>query len=258
MKYQVSDLPILEKRYGEVLRSLSEIQVQFVSLSQSENDPDVKEHLAQGVGMRLGVLRKCIQNVFEAFDLRASTPLSGENNNNIQINLHAFLINLVGVFDNCAWAYCYKHQLDSLLKNPQNIDFFKTSFRKFLPAELRDYIEGSQMQQWHQTYLKSYRDALAHRIPPRVPPLVVDSTQGQAYEALERERWAQILVLDFEGAARTRHAQEKYESPAFFFIHSFREGTKSTPVMLHAQMIADSITLKEFLGLFCGQWLLRS
>lgn len=254
MKYSASDLPMLEERYEDALRSLGELQIAFVALSQRETDPDVIEHLAQGVGMRLMVLSRAIENTFTTLDLNSSTPLSNEKNNDLQIYLHAFLINVVGLFDNCAWAFCYKHGITELLQKPLEIDFFKKSFKSHLPTPLKEHLEEQRLSDWHKTYLKSYRDALAHRIPPRVPPLTVDSNYAKEYEDLERDRWNRIHNLDFEGAEHFRNVQRKYESPAFFFLHSFKESSKSTPLMLHAQMIADVFTIREFLDLFQRNW----
>ena len=254
MKYRQDDLDILLKRQHESLHDLQKLQLNFVSLSQKTDLAPLKEHLAQGVGFRLGIIARTIENTFSILELGATQPTCDSENNDLQINVHAFLINLSGIFDNLAWAFTLRHGIEALLKDPLRIDFFKGSFHAFLPATLREHVQTKTMASWHKDYLKSYRDALAHRIPPRVPRITIDQNDSQAYEALEKSRWEKIFELDFETAETIRNQQKLYEKPGFFMIHSFHQSIKSDPMMVHAQMIADTITLREFAHAFEEHW----
>lgn len=254
MKYREDDLDIILERQHESLQDLRKLQITFVSLSQQTDFASLKEHLAQGVGFRLGIITRAIENTFLTLDLRATQPISDSENNDLQINVHAFLINLVGIFDNLAWAFALRHKIEDLLENPVKIDFFKSSFHKFLPTPLKEHLQKKTMADWHKDYLKNYRDALAHRIPPRVPRITVDRKDSRAYESLDQARWSKIIEHKFEEAENIRNQQKPYERPGFFMIHSFHQSTKSDPIMVHAQMIADSITLREFAHIFEAHW----
>jgi hypothetical protein len=49
------------------------------------------------------VLAQCIINIYRLFPPNLERPLSREALSDVQINLHAYVINLWGVFDNWAW-----------------------------------------------------------------------------------------------------------------------------------------------------------
>jgi hypothetical protein len=58
----------------------------------------------------------------------------------VQINLHAFVINLSGVFDNWAWAFIHRHDLLRNVGGKTNVGMFKEATQRLLPAALSDYL----------------------------------------------------------------------------------------------------------------------
>ena len=79
MKYREDDLDIIIERQHESLQDLRKLQITFVSLSQQTDSAPLKEHLAQGVGFRLGVIARTIENTFSTLVKTLSnlnTPLN--------------------------------------------------------------------------------------------------------------------------------------------------------------------------------------
>jgi hypothetical protein len=74
-------------------------------MPQRVTDQRAKEYLVDGVGRRLRILRRGLHNVYNLFSPAAVRPIDPENLDDVQISLHAFVINLYGLFDNLAWAF---------------------------------------------------------------------------------------------------------------------------------------------------------
>ncbi|NKB24225.1 MAG: hypothetical protein GKR87_07595 [Kiritimatiellae bacterium] len=144
--------------------------LQTVQAGQESSHTEVKEHLLHGVARRLNVLKRTIENIFEDFPLTTTQPVDHEVLYDVQINLHAFVMNLYGIYDNWAWAYIYQHNLFNKIDGKHEVSLFKQSTTKHLPKILKEYLVSKTMCEWHEQYLKSYRDALAHRIPLYIPP----------------------------------------------------------------------------------------
>lgn len=73
----------------------------------------------------------------------------------VQINLQAFFINLIGVFDNWAWSYVYLHSAEATVGGKHGVDMFKEATQRILPAELSLYLGSTQTKDWHSRYLKN-------------------------------------------------------------------------------------------------------
>jgi hypothetical protein len=144
-------------------------------------DERAKEYLLNGVGRRLGVLRECLASIFETFPPARSAPLSLAGLYQVQINLHAFVINLSGLFDNLAWAFVLRHGLLEKIGGRKRVGMFLQSTQQVLPVPLATYVTSATMTTWHGSYLKAYRDALAHRIPLYVPPATFTPQEQQRY-----------------------------------------------------------------------------
>src|SRR5262249_5817486 len=161
------------------------LELNFTGLSQSNDQPPaVRDYLRHGVGRRLGVLKKCLERIFSLFPPAQERPLSHEVLTEVQICLHAFVINLSGVFDNWAWAFVLRHELMPAIGDHRNIGMFKTATQRFLPGPLREYVTSAEISNWQDKYLKGYRDALAHRVPLYIPPAAWTPQDAERYQAL--------------------------------------------------------------------------
>jgi hypothetical protein len=182
-----------------------------------------------------------------------TTPLARDALMNVTVNLHAFLINLCGVFDNWAWAFVLRHGLMPKVGDRRRIGLFNPKTTRFLPLGLRNYLESDPMAGWQKDYLANYRDSLAHRIPPYVPPLQVTPQNGDRWRQLWEEAGLAIKAQDWDRHARLEAERSRIESPCFCFALAMSE-TESRPVLFHAQMIADSRSAAAIGQRFLDSW----
>ncbi|HGM4787157.1 TPA: hypothetical protein ACKPXT_000862 [Stenotrophomonas maltophilia] len=129
----------------------------------------------------------------------ARTKVSRDVIKRATINLQAFLIHTVGVMDNMAWAYLHWHGLQSQI-NRNHVDLFKAWTQEVLPQLLVDHLTTAEMVAWRDTYLKPYRDALAHRIPPPPPYIPETHTQHEAsaLQKIEDRKLAAMATADWD------------------------------------------------------------
>ncbi|MFC5427623.1 hypothetical protein ACFPTO_02170 [Paraburkholderia denitrificans] len=213
-----------------------------------------KEHLRYGAARRLGVMARAMQQIFSLFPPDTERPLPMESLHDVQINLHAFVINVFGVFENFAWAFVHRHNLLPTIGRPVNVSMFKEATRRHLPVAVEDYLSSDAIARWHSEYLKNYRDALAHRIPLYIPPKAMTKEEGELFSALEAEKWGLAGRADWDRINVISAEQDAIGSPCFTFLHSFEDGGASRVVLLHPQIISDSKTVIDFGHRFLASW----
>ena len=82
------------------VQKLSDLQRRFIVEGEAYAHTRVHEHLVHGVGRRLTVMRKSLQNIYELFPVDCEQALPLDVLADVQINLHAFLMNVAGLFEN--------------------------------------------------------------------------------------------------------------------------------------------------------------
>ncbi|MGK2959112.1 MAG: hypothetical protein ACSLFB_12110 [Acidimicrobiales bacterium] len=199
-------------------------------------------------------MKRSIKNVFTIFPPETERPLSAEDLADVQINLHAFVINLYGVYDNLAWAFVLRHDLEVKTGGRKGIGLFNSSTHKHLPLALRQYLSSGERTQWHEKYVKNYRDALAHRIPLYIPPAEFTSDEGARYNELEAEKISCIKAMQWERLDEVYVEQATIGVPCFTFLHAFSEDTPPCPVLLHPQMLSDGRAVVECGNTFLKHW----
>jgi len=252
MPYTEQQIRDLASGYEQVCAGLKDMLERTV-LSTSEIESDnAREYLLHGVGRRLGIIRKTIENVFNLFPPDLTRPPEREVIYDVQINIHAHVMNVSGIFDNWAWSFVLRHGLLEQVGGKHGVGLLKKETKEFLPPVIAKYIDKT-INEWHRKYLKSYRDALAHRVPLYIPPAIYNEQESNRYKELEKEisesirnqEWGCLEVLEKE--------QDSLGSPSFVFLHSFNEqGAKQ--IYFHPQLIADGNTVVEFGKLFMDNW----
>ena len=254
MAYTEEQAAHLVEESSNVSRELQTLMLQTVMQGQTSTDKHVREHVVHGAARRLRTLERGISNIFALFPPSAHQPLPKAVVGDVQVNLHAFLINLSGIFDNWAWAYVMRHQLLERIGDRRGVGLFTDATRKYLPRELRDYLVSKETSGWHSDYLKSFRDALAHRIPPYIPPATFTPEDGEKYNHLESEKIECIKRMDWLRLEEIEHEQPLIGKPCFTFLHSYAEDDAPTVLRLHPQVLSDARTIVEFGSLFLEHW----
>jgi hypothetical protein len=257
MRYDEQALESISEKYSEVSRIHDQLMLRLFFAESRLHDGKAKAYLLQGVARRLKSLTRCIENIFTIFPVDRTDRLSPEELTDVDINLHAFFVNIWGLFDNLAWVFVIEKGLFGRPKegklSKKDIGLFNRKTQSHLPESIRTYLTSEHIMSWYSEYSKNYRDALAHRIPMYIPPFILVGEEQEKYLALEE----QIRKLDFslpETPAICDELREKQEAlgqPSLVFTHSFDE--KSGFVFLHNQLIIDYLTVEEVLNTICDE-----
>jgi hypothetical protein len=235
-------------RYG-----IEELQLQTIEAGQEAEHVCVKEHLLFGAARRLSIISRCLENIFNDFPPTTYKPLSRDIIHDVQINLHAYVMNLYGIFDNWAWSFIHRHNLLTKVGGRRRVGLFQPSTIKHLPQLVRDYLSSDIMTNWYEKYLKSYRDALDHRIPLYIPPVEFDEEDANRYNQLECKKREFIIERDWKKVDEMDEEQQKIGRPSFMFLHSYEEEPLK-PVLFHPQLLCDGLTIIEFGKIFMEHW----
>lgn len=266
MHYSNEALNQLNTAHSELRRRYKELIKQVFLFAGHLKNERAKEHMLHGVGRRLKILQRCVDNIFRLFPAGRMEKLPSEDLLDLEINLHAFLINTYGVIENIALALAYennlmadnretphpgscpttqrppqdKHSQDKVRRNDVNL--FKSQFQRLLNRNLSAYLREGRTRDWYRQYAKNYRDALAHRIPPYVPPAALNDEQQRRHADLDHEKGGLSYIKSPERIIEIQHEQASLGTSNPLFMHSFSE---AKPLYLHPQLIADFRTVEE-------------
>lgn len=241
--------------HASLLLALQELSLKHLMEAEPfSHDSGVREQLLHGAARRLGVLCRSLVRIFELFPLDQERPLSMDTLADVQINLHAFVINLSGIFDNWAWAYVVRHDLLGKIGGLHSVGLFNSATRSRLPLALREYLGTQSLHDWQTKYLKNYRDALAHRIPLYIPPAEFTAEEGVRFNELEAEKQRCMRELNWPRINAIHAEQSDLGVPSFTFQHSFAADQPSRAVLMHPQLLTDGHGVVEFGKLFLEHW----
>jgi len=247
MIYTREQVAELERGCQEVLGEVEELWLTLArDFAPSLTVERAREYVGHGICRRLKTIRRCIDNIFTIFPVERTKLLSEEERRDLQINLHAFTINISGLPDNLAWVYVLEK---GLTMKPSHVGLFKENMQKCLPVEVRAYLESGDIKKWYKDYAKNYRDALAHRIPLYVPPSIHTPIHEQRYRELDEKIKGEVKNRNFDRAQTLSEEQEALGSICPAFLHSFSDIDACAPVNFHPQVIADARTVMEIISM---------
>ncbi|MHA1546961.1 MAG: hypothetical protein ACTSUY_11160, partial [Alphaproteobacteria bacterium] len=204
-----------------------------------------KEYATQGFSRRLKILTRCIKNIFERIPPdQVDLPIEESLSDTI-INIHAFIVNIFACIDNLAWVIVNEKNIamgngKSLSKIDVGLGKKNKVVRRACSSEFREHLES--MDNWFE-YLENYRHALAHRIPPYIPPYAVTPENEGAFKSLDARMQNASLSGDLAEHESLSAEQRKLCFFRPWLMHSFVE--RSNPIVFHAQIIADFNTIDE-------------
>lgn len=258
MTYSPEDSVRLSSESVKILGALQTLMNGCVVQGNAVDNARAQEYMLHGSARRVRVLQMSVENIFRLFSPSLERRLKNRDLFDVQINLHAFMINLYGIWDNWAWAFVHRHDLESTICGPkgirQNVGLFKESTQKFLPPILTEYLVSGDIGSWHTKYLKKFRDALAHRIPLYVPPANLSEGEWEQHNLLKDEEIACIKSERWERLEEVRVEQENIGRPCFEFLHALSKEEGGGSLALHVQLITDSMTVVEFGTKFLEAW----
>jgi hypothetical protein len=251
--YSEEQIEKLEREYIEVCKGLQDLVQHTVVAGQESRHSGVKEHLLHGAARRINVIKRSIENIFTEFPPSTSRPIERDKLYDVQINLHAYVMNLFGIFDNWAWAFVFRHDLLEQVGGKHGVGLFHKNTAKHCPEPLRNYLSSNTIADWHEKYLKSFRDALAHRIPLYIPPAEFTPEEGEHYNQLESRKLDLIRGMRWQELDELYDEQAQIGRPSFVFLHSYEEEAPK-PILFHPQLLCDGLAIVEFGSLYLEHW----
>lgn len=258
MFYKKKQIDQFHEEFGRVTADLQALQFRGMAEAQEAENEDVRKFLNHGAGRRISILKRSMEKIFEIFPPTREEVLSRNEVTSVQMFLHAFVINLSGVFDNWAWAFVHRHDLLDEIGGALDVGVFKKRTQRCFSKSFREYLAASPISDWHEQYAKNYRDALAHRIPLYVPPANWTDDDKAEYERLEVEKTRLIATQEWDQLDVVWNEQDQIGTPSFVFMHEYSPEEKARPVYLHPQIICDGMTVVEFGGKFYDSWDVRN
>jgi hypothetical protein len=208
------------------------------------------QYAMQGFLRRLGLLARCINNVFEILPPDRIVLPTPDELSDAEINIHAFVVNLFGSADNLARIWALEKSLTRPDGSPvpkewiglrKNNELVRRSFS----AEFQEYL--NKLDPWFDL-LENFRHALAHRIPIYIPPYTVTDNKKKAYHELENRMTAAFDVAEYERLSAEQKALAVFVP---FMTHAFEEEAEF--VVFHAQLLADFNTIEDLAQRILGE-----
>lgn len=210
---------------------------------------EARDFLRYGVARRLNIIEITSRKIFELFPPEQNQVLPLETIHEVQAFLHAFLINVCGIFDNFSWAFIHRHDLFQRIGGRNaNVGIFRAETQQCFPPELSKYV-AEKIKPWNEKYMKDYRDAIAHRIPLYVPPYTIDPKDHDSYKQLNELRGPLLQDKQWNELNRNTDQMEALGKPMPVFLDDF-----SKYVPFHPQLNADTALVLEFTHLFYSNW----
>jgi len=239
-------LKAIKERYSKIRSKYIDMTLEIGAFAQKLRSERAKEFMQHGVSRRLWLLYRCVERIYDLFPPDRIEQLEQDDRLDVEICLHAFLINIYGIIENLALALAYENNLiDKAISNKIKINLFNKDFRNLLNPQLRSYLSKNTITQWYAEYAKNYRDALAHRIPPYVPPAALNAEERRQFEDFDKEISLLYQTREFEKISALQEKQLKLGRSNPLVIHSFSE--KAIPFYLHPQLLSDFVTIEELL-----------
>ena len=243
MYFSDENLKIIQSEYQTVNGKYERLFMSYVA--RHFTNAKAREYATHGFPRRLKILVRCIDKVFDILPPdQIGVPTSDEIND-AMIHIQAFVFNVFGSIDNLAWIWVHEKGLTQEDKTPipntwiglgPKNKLIRDSFSK----EFQEYLKS--FDDWFD-HMGNFRDALAHRIPLYIPPYVVTTDKQAAYRELEDRMTEAIKRKDFAEYSRLSVNQMKLAVFRPWMQHSFEE--KATPIVFHAQVLADFNTIEE-------------
>jgi hypothetical protein len=205
-----------------------------------------QKYLTQGVLRRLSLIVVATQSIFEVLPPETVSIPSKPDIDLATIHIHAAIFNTFGLLD--CWAHVWANELNVQSKKGEDLSLSKIGLgekyhliRESLPPNLRSKLED--WKPWLEQ-ISERRHALAHRIPPYIPPYLVDPKNEAEYLELDIQRYSNL------SEAFQSQLPEKLKKLSHFKPIMLHDLEKQPPLAFHAHLISDFLTVEELCLLF--------
>jgi hypothetical protein len=109
MAYDAAQVRELGRGSAKVYAQFHDLMLKNLGAAATQPDQSTREYLQRGVGRRLNVIQLSLGKIYDLFPPSRIKPLPKATLSEVQVYLHAFVINLSGIFDCWAWAFVLRH-----------------------------------------------------------------------------------------------------------------------------------------------------
>lgn len=241
MNFSINTIKLLQSEYTEMRERYNFFRGRLITLPL--NNEEAKVLAQQGFGRRIIIIHRCIENIFRIYPLDADHKPNLDELSDLDINLQAFIFNVYGALDNLAWVWVKEKNIVNEENQPLSkwdIGFKSTTIRKSFSLKFQEYLQNKD--DWFD-HIKEFRHALAHRIPPYVPPFKLTSYEYQKWQKLEEERSKAQEQQEYNEYIQLSNEITNLGTfiPAMLNLHS--KGLEG--MMFHPQIIVDWKTVME-------------
>ena len=213
------------------------------------NDTKSKEITNQGVVRRVSLIAASISELFSVLPPATESIPEKSKRELATLLLHSNILNTFGLLD--CWAHIWVNEYGVKHKNGRQLHNSEIGlgpkckiFRRSLPSSLGDYL--SQRNDWIERISK-LRHSLAHRVPPYIPPHMVDPGNEKMYNRLNAD-WFSTLDSNARGNLET-----ELNNISHFKAWLIYDLEESPPIAFHAQLIVNFLTIEELSNIFLSE-----
>ena len=248
MRYGTEFITHFRQEFPRIIQQLNEVYLQAIAFGQQRiANEEAKRFMLHGVARRLGLITRSALGIFEGYPPERVQPLPREQLENVNINLHAFILHCNVIQDNLAWCYVKEF---GLVLDRREVSLFHARLQQRLPQQVQDYLNNDDLQSWRNTYSTEYRDALAHRIPAYVPPSQLNQEDALRSNALQAVFNEGMRVGDFHAVIAAQTEMNALGEASPFFMHDLG----SDQHVLHPQILCDALTVIELYTVVTDNW----
>ncbi|MBL0338256.1 MAG: hypothetical protein IPP67_03520 [Rhodospirillaceae bacterium] len=215
----------LNSKYAKINHAYQEILLNYLSLHSQLKDKKAKEYIRLGFLNRLGVLRRCLLNIWTICPPENTKKLSDEALENLSINLHSFIFNIYGCSDNLAWIWVKEKDLPI----PRTLVGLGSKCKKVRDSFSQDFQDHLIEIDSHFEQLENFRHALAHRIPLFVCSQILNKQEAINYQNLQTKMIDAALNQPLEEFKKFIDTMEDMGKFAPIMTHSFEENSPQVP-----------------------------
>lgn len=233
----------INDEYSKVQVELNDLVLEISSFYDLfKENKNALDHYQYGLLRRIFLIKQCLKNFILIAPPHNPSYLPEDKRRDLNLFLHAFLINISGAINNLAWIWFYHHKIHEK-ENVENFKYKVNLFGKEYAKYLKQKIikKCQEYNKWYE-HFKSLRDPTAHRIPPYIIPYTVKSSEAERHNNLEREY---NLEKDDNKKTSLLKEMESLRDYEIFYMDSFMEDNHKGPVRFYPQNISDTRTFIE-------------
>ena len=232
----------MQAQYLEIIISLEYLLLDLNCLLPKLTHPKTIENIRHGVIRRGFINAHCLRRIYKISPPTRTKHLTHEEREDMTAFLLTFLFNVSGIIDNLSWAWFFEkkvYEKEDEKKFKLNVNLFNTKFKQHLSEKINSELD--KFLEWKK-HIKSFRDPIAHRIPPYIIPYFVNEEGAKKYKELQEQFSKETDLEERENLLDAIDNLGVYEPT---YTHSFSE--KSPLVAMHPQLLADTNTIIEII-----------